>query len=471
MTSVLPTFAGMAVTPNSFLDKLQESFAGPHDYFGGVVWNGYDALGNANASWAASGHASTITKSGIGVPTGTDTTGAIQPIFDAQKVTADVNAQMQITRSFSQQAPKAVGDYAAGQSAKLRAQGNEAAAKKWDEGGSYRAALHTLSGTLGGGANGAALALATAGAAPLLDDLQARAQAALEARGIGHDQAKLLAQGLAELTSAGMGAAGGTAGAAAGLGETGNNYLKHAEIDALNKKLQSCGNNQTCKDQAVADATTLSKKNDAALQSECKDNPTSPACQGHIQEALNYAGDKKETNGISKGMVTDINRSRVVVLDQTLDGGSYKAVNNIETRADFFGAMGQQTGAPWFKTAEDVSRNDLQGVPFNVGDSLSGGQLSAWRDAAGNVIMQNGLNNFRSIYNDPTTNINTWSVNQLVSEQNKLQPINQQYLSNSMPVIKLGMELKGGVTDILSPAERIKTGCIKMGMPANCGGQ
>ncbi|KXS32933.1 MAG: hypothetical protein AWT59_0942 [Candidatus Gallionella acididurans] len=53
MTSVLPTFAGMAVMPNSFLDKLQESFAGPHDYFGGVVWNGYDALGNANINQPA----------------------------------------------------------------------------------------------------------------------------------------------------------------------------------------------------------------------------------------------------------------------------------------------------------------------------------------------------------------------------------------------------------------------------------
>ena len=53
MTIVLPTFAGMAVTPNSFLDKLQESFAGPHDYFGGVVWNGYDALGNANVNQSA----------------------------------------------------------------------------------------------------------------------------------------------------------------------------------------------------------------------------------------------------------------------------------------------------------------------------------------------------------------------------------------------------------------------------------
>ena len=423
------------------------------------------ALAYSPASWTASGHARSTTRSGIGISTRTDTANNLTPIFDAQKVTADVNAQMQITRSFSQQAPKAVADFATSQAAKLRAQGNETDAKKWDEGGSYRVALHTLGGALGGGA------LAAAGAAPLLDDLQARAQAALEARGIGHDQAKLLAQGLAELTSAGMGAAGGTAGAAAGLGETGNNYLKHAEIDALNKKLQSCGNNQTCKDQAVADATTLSKKNDAALQSECKDNPTSPACRGHIQEALNYAGDKKETNGISKDMATDLNRSRVVVLDQTLNGGSYKAVSNIETRADFFGAMNQQTGAPWFKTAENVSRNDLQGGLFNIGDGLNSGQLSTWRDAAGNVIMQNGLNSFQSIYNNPAQDVNQWSVKQLVNEQNKLQPIDLQYLSNLNPVVKFGMELKGGVTDILSPAERIKTGCIKMGMPANCGGQ
>ena len=44
--ALLPTFAGMSVTPNSFLDKLQESFAGPHDYMGGVIQGGYDSLGN-----------------------------------------------------------------------------------------------------------------------------------------------------------------------------------------------------------------------------------------------------------------------------------------------------------------------------------------------------------------------------------------------------------------------------------------
>lgn len=44
--ALLPTFLGMSVTPNSFLDKLQESFAGPHDYLGGHIEGGYDNLGN-----------------------------------------------------------------------------------------------------------------------------------------------------------------------------------------------------------------------------------------------------------------------------------------------------------------------------------------------------------------------------------------------------------------------------------------
>ncbi|OIR09839.1 filamentous hemagglutinin [mine drainage metagenome] len=54
------TFANISVAPGSFLDRLDESFAGPHDYFGGVVWNGYDALGNANVnqpSWIRNGMA------------------------------------------------------------------------------------------------------------------------------------------------------------------------------------------------------------------------------------------------------------------------------------------------------------------------------------------------------------------------------------------------------------------------------
>ena len=60
-----------------------------------------------------SGKAHSTTKSGIGVSTKIDTTGAIAKIFDANKVTEEVNAQVQITQTFNQLAPKAVGDYAA----------------------------------------------------------------------------------------------------------------------------------------------------------------------------------------------------------------------------------------------------------------------------------------------------------------------------------------------------------------------
>ena len=261
------------------------------------------------------------------------------------------------------------------------------------------------------------------------------------------------------------------AAAAAGGNAAENNYLSHAEIDDLKAKRFLCHGDAACEQKVIDEYIMLSKTNDSALQAECSANPTGPACAGYIQAALNYAGDKQETEGIAESMGSDINRSRVVVLDQSLNGGSYGAVDNIETRADFFGAMGEQTGAPWFKPAEDVSRDYLQGSLFDFGDRLNGRNLSKWRDAAGNEIMKNGSNNFRSIYNNPTQDVNQWSVNQLVNEQNdpKLQTIHQQYIPGFKGGVRWGMETLGGVSDLLSPTERIKAGCEMMGMISNCG--
>lgn len=115
----------------------------------------------------------------------------------------------------------------------------------------------------------------------------------------------------------------------------------------------------------------------------------------------------------------------------------------------------------------------MQGFQFKMGDLWNGGNLSVWRDAAGNVIMQNGLNNFRSIYNDPFLNINAWSVNQLKHEQNDptLQVIHQQYLSvQPLMTLKPLMESMGGVNNLLSPSDRISAGCVRMGYAADCGG-
>lgn len=44
--ALLSTFMNIPVAPGGFLDKLDESFAGPHDYTGGVIEGGYDSLGN-----------------------------------------------------------------------------------------------------------------------------------------------------------------------------------------------------------------------------------------------------------------------------------------------------------------------------------------------------------------------------------------------------------------------------------------
>jgi filamentous hemagglutinin len=443
-------------------------------------------LGASGGTGSDSGNAQSVTTSGIGVSTGTDTTNSIAKIFDANKVTAEVNAQVQITQAFSQVAPKAVGDYASGKlneaialhqqadketdPAKRDALNQQADAlnEAWKEGGSARVALHTAVGALGGGLEGALGAGTTAITAPIIADQINQLDVPPEVK-----QALILAVGAAI-----GGAAGGTAGAATGLSLVGNNYLKHAEVDALLKTLKECGNDQACKNKAITDATALSQKNDAELKSECAANPTSPACQGHVQDALNYAGDQQETQGIAETMGSDITRSRTVVLDQTLNGGSYSAVNGIEIRADFFGAMGEQTGAPWFKTAEDVSRNDLQGWKITSGDwkyplgnAYNLGDVTAWRDAAGNQIMKNGYENFRSIYNDPNQNLYRWSVNQLVHEQTdpKLQDIHQKYIQNFNWPTKSVMEYFGKVNDILNTQDRISAGCLRMGYASNCG--
>jgi filamentous hemagglutinin len=80
---------------------------------GGTAANpGGPAINGLGAGVAEkSGSQTSVTKSGIGVATSVDTTAAIKPIFDAQKVTNDINAQVQITQAFSGQARQAVDNY------------------------------------------------------------------------------------------------------------------------------------------------------------------------------------------------------------------------------------------------------------------------------------------------------------------------------------------------------------------------
>ena len=130
------------------------------------------------------------------------------------------------------QAPKAAADFAASQAADLRKQGNEEEAKKWDEGGTYRIALHTVIGGLAGGVEGAVGAGAVATAAPLLNELQTNVTIALKEAGVNDTVAKLAGQLVTEGTAAGIGAAasgGSIAGTAMAFNVDANNRQLHPE--------------------------------------------------------------------------------------------------------------------------------------------------------------------------------------------------------------------------------------------------
>lgn len=149
-----------------------------------------------------------------------DAEGGIAPIFDHERVKDEVGAQITITASFFQQAPKAWADHAGQKQGEALARGDTLEAERWGEGGTYRAAGHLLLGTLGGGASGAAGALASATAMPEIGKLIDEA-----------DLPTPVKQALGMVASTTLGAlAGNTAGAAAAFGiDTHNRQLHPTE--------------------------------------------------------------------------------------------------------------------------------------------------------------------------------------------------------------------------------------------------
>jgi filamentous hemagglutinin len=159
--------------------------------------------------------------------TGDAETG-INAIFDKERVQQDINAQVQITQAFGQQASKAWGDYTDKRMREALARGDKEEAAKWAEGGIYRAAGHTVIGALGGGASGALGAGLSSTAAPLLNELQSQLQAGLEKAGLPKDVAKGLAGMASGATVAALGnAAGGSAGAMGAFNQDANNRQLH----------------------------------------------------------------------------------------------------------------------------------------------------------------------------------------------------------------------------------------------------
>ena len=165
--------------------------------------------------------------------------GVLNNNFNAAKVNREIGAQANITQAFGQEAPKAVANYADAQAMKFAAQGDQAEAAKWAEGGIYRVAMHTAIGALAtdnveGGLTTGGIAVA----APTINQIENKLVDKLVAAGVSNDKAQAMAHGVTDITLAAVGTASGldTGNTAAAMNIDMNNRQLHAdEIQEINK--------------------------------------------------------------------------------------------------------------------------------------------------------------------------------------------------------------------------------------------
>ena len=388
-----------------------------------------------------------------------DSQQALNPIisndFTNQKsrLEKELGNQVMITTEFGREIPKQIGDYAQVKEIELLAQGNIEEAKKWAEGGVYRAALHTAMGVLGSGSlEGATSAGGTAYAIPTIDEYLAEQ---------GFDEqirdTTLLA------LSAGIGATvgGDTASTVNNVGQVWWNYLSHQQL----KDKTSCyGTKKDCAAH-VAKYDEVSKQQDKKLKNTCSSNPNSTSCHLMIQEALEYVG----KNRSHYGKASDIKTSTQNVLS-VANSSAYHTINTLDERANYFGAMYSYTGQPWFRVAENESRGlfSLKGADMSF--------YSDWISEAGGVIMKNGKSEFQYIYQNHENEANSWSYRRLVNEQHdpELQKVHERHyhswnrLSKESvdTMIKYRRQSLSG--EFLNPDHRVDVGCEDMKEVKEC---
>lgn len=194
---------------------------------------------------------------------------------------------MELQHMLSAEVPRAIGDYASRQLAesdRLRvAAENEADPARrdalinaanaiqdnWSEGGTYRVALHTLSGALSGNVSGALGSFMAASQIGILDDALSDMNVDPTLR-----EAVLLASSFM------MGAAtNGLQGAINTTGQTANNYLSHAQIDELQSKLTLCNGDKDCQLEAARQYEDISDSNLAQMLADCEQG--GPECAAH----------------------------------------------------------------------------------------------------------------------------------------------------------------------------------------------
>ena len=171
--------------------------------------------------------------------TARENSGVLKNNFDKDKVQSEINLQMDVTKRFGENAPKAVADYAQQQAFKQRLLGNEAEAKKWDEGGVYRVAMHTAIGALSTGTvEGALTTTGIAAAAPTLNQIQENMVKTLTDKGMKTDSAEAVVNGVSSLALLGAGTAAGLNTSSVGTAvnvDSNNRQLHREEVDLIQK--------------------------------------------------------------------------------------------------------------------------------------------------------------------------------------------------------------------------------------------
>lgn len=258
------------------------------------------------------------------VSTDKDTSGALTNKFDATRVQNEVDAQTQITQTFGQQAAQAIGTFAQSKAKEysdkatdlrkqaanpdnnlshderqalfVQADQQSDEAAKWDEGGRYRVAMHTVAGGLVGNVAGAAAAATVASSAPKLNDLQRDLTQSLKDAGASESVANLASHLIAQTAAAGVGAAVGaatgnmTAGAAVGLNIDSNNRQLHPDEK---QRIRDEIAKRYAKDQGVSE-TQATQILEAQLLRQV--DSTAAKAGGWDQQAANYLNSYKASH-------------------------------------------------------------------------------------------------------------------------------------------------------------------------------
>ena len=337
----------------------------------GISMDGKLAPGGTGAGVGKEeGSASSTTQSGISgiagnkdVRTG-DGSNGIGKIFDAQKVQDSIDAQIQITQMFGQQASKAIGDYAkerTDEAKVLREQAkqesNDERVKEltrraqeledqWGDHGTMRLAAHTLVGGLTGGPGGAGGAAVGTLTAPAVAE-------ALEKAGIGGP----LASTLTAIASTAAGAVvGGSSGAGAALNEVSNNYLTHKEIVAKEKeKLAQCAPaDANCRKSIEEKYATISKARDLAHES-CSSPEACRTARAEIEaDMAELAARARELSDLSyAGKLTTSQTQEALTVAMNLRDAS-NSYEQVWRQFRQVTSLGEWTSAEHQKTFADV---------------------------------------------------------------------------------------------------------------------